>query len=160
MKKNVVIISVASVVVIIIIVIIIIKIIRKMEVPKYPVTGKITSKFGYRIHPITKEKKFHNGIDISAQIGTPIIAPISGKVLKVSYNDIGGNQLVIEADNKYLIGFAHLKASSPLKIGDKFKQGDKLGEVGNTGRSTGAHLHLNIRNEKGEFIDPEKIFIS
>lgn len=123
----------------------------KIEAPlkKY----KVGSKFGWRIHPITKVKSFHNGVDLSAPQGTPIYAPKSGKIAKKYFNDIGGNQLIISHGNLQT-GYAHLSGyADDLKVGDMVKTGDIVGYVGNTGQSTGPHLHFTCRiNNK--LVDP------
>ena len=123
-----------------------------------PVKGKITSKFGNRINPITKENQFHNGVDIAAPEGTAIIAPFDGKVEKSFYDDIGGYSLIIAHNNGYKTGYAHLKEKSTLNVGETVKQGQTIAKVGNTGRSTGAHLHFTLTDKTGQKIDPETVF--
>lgn len=117
-----------------------------------PVQGKITSKFGDRIHPITKKKTFHNGIDVSAPQGTLVVAPLSGKVLKTWFDSAGGNSMQIEHDSGYITGYAHLQKIL-VKQGSYVKQGDEIGMVGSTGKSTGSHLHFTVR-KLGQFINP------
>lgn len=120
----------------------------------YPVNGKITSKFGSRTHPVTGTHSYHNGIDIAVPIGTSVIAPASGKVKSVYSNSAGGNQLIIKHDNGYQSGFAHL-ASAQVKVGDRVQQGQTVALSGNTGASTGPHLHYTLRKD-GELVDPSK----
>lgn len=106
---------------------------------------KISSPFGWRIHPISKENKFHNGVDLSALTGTEIYAPKDGTVLKMYSNAIGGVQLLISHSNGLQTGYAHLSKYANIKVGDKVKQGDVIAYVGNTGASTGAHLHFTTK---------------
>lgn len=107
---------------------------------KYPVNGRITSKFGTRKHPISGAQKFHNGLDIAVPIGTDVISPLDGTVKSKYFNSVGGNQLVISHET-YQTGYAHLD-SSLVNVGDKVKQGQIVAKSGNTGGSTGPHLHL------------------
>lgn len=123
---------------------------------KKPVDGRITSPFGNRVHPITGGVKFHNGIDIAAAVGTPVISPSSGIVLKSYYNSTGGNQIVIEHDNGYKSGFAHLEHKR-VDVGMRVKSGQEIGTVGLTGKITGPHLHYTLRNKLGEYVDPQTI---
>ena len=116
-------------------------------------TKRISSKFGKRFHPIDGKIKKHLGLDISAKTGTPVHATASGKVQKIKKSNYGyGN--VIEL--KHLFGFqtkyAHLDKII-VKEGQDIKKGDIIGFVGNTGKSTGSHLHYEvIKNRK--HLDP------
>lgn len=123
---------------------------RKM---KYPVKGKITSKFGNRTHPITGVKSGHNGVDIAVPIGTAVISPADGKVTSVYFNSAGGNQLIVEHTNGFRTGYAHLK-SAAVAVGARVKQGQIIAYSGNTGASTGPHLHLTLR-KNGVLVNPE-----
>lgn len=120
-----------------------------------PVQGKITSPFGNRIHPITGVSSFHNGIDISASSGTPILAPANGKIKSAWYSEKGGNQLSITHDNGMTSGFAHLSTYS-VSTGDTVKKGQIIGKVGATGKVTGPHLHYVLKDNQGKYIDPSK----
>lgn len=110
---------------------------------KYPLPNnlKLSSPFGYRT--IFGARQFHNGIDIPAPEGTPIYAPYSGTVKGNYYNGLGGNQLTLDS-GAVIFGFAHLQNKSPYPVGQKIQKGQLLGYVGNTGRSTGAHLHFTV----------------
>lgn len=120
-----------------------------------PVDGKITSKFGTRTHPITGEAgSDHNGIDIAASSGTEVVSPAKGIVKNTYYNNLGGHQVIIEHENNYVSGFAHLQPTS-VKIGQKLKRGDSFAKVGSSGSSTGPHLHFTLKDPSGNFIDPE-----
>ena len=122
-----------------------------------PVTGKITSPFGWRIHPIKKSRKFHNGVDIAAKLGTPVKAPADGKVDTV-WNDTtygGGLSLIIKHYNGFKTGYCHL-SEQLVKSGQIVKQGEIIAKVGSTGASTGPHLHFTLTNFAGEKVDPTK----
>lgn len=122
---------------------------------KYLPKCRFSSDFGFRIHPITGKKSGHRGIDIAMPSGTPIVAPTNGKVYMNKTNGGGvnkgyGHYLVVELDNGYYFLFGHLKQLSHLRAGAKFKKGEIIAYSGNTGASTGAHLHLETH--KGGFL--------
>lgn len=122
-----------------------------------PVKGKITSGFGWRVHPIKKTRKFHNGVDIAAPKGANVFCPFDGKVETV-WNDTtygGGLSLVIKHYNGYKTGYAHLSEQC-VKTGQIVKKGEIIAKVGSTGASTGPHLHFTLTNIHGEKIDPVK----
>jgi len=105
----------------------------------------ISSGFGFRIHPIYKQWKHHAGIDIDAPKGTDIISTCDGKVIEVERFKFGyGNKVIIEHCCNYKTLYAHLD-SITVKEGQIIKQGDKIGTVGSSGRSTGDHLHYELR---------------
>jgi murein DD-endopeptidase MepM/ murein hydrolase activator NlpD len=109
-----------------------------------PTRGWLSSTFGYRPHPITGRTTFHNGIDLAGNLGTPVIAPAQGVVSFVGYDDSYGK--VIEIDHGYQIStrYAHLSQTF-VKVGQRVQRLDVIGAIGNTGRSTGTHLHYEIR---------------
>lgn len=111
--------------------------------PGQPWATHISSRFGWRIHPITGERDSHTGIDIAMPEGTPIAASINGKAITVSQSDTGyGNVVVIESiDKKERVLFAHC-SSFAVKKGQDVSRGDIIAFVGSTGQSTGPHLHL------------------
>ena len=121
---------------------------------------KITSPFGNRLHPVTKQPdRFHNGIDIATPIGTPIYAPDDGKVDWLRSDEKGGLMMRATLKNGYTLGFAHLDKFNPdLQVaGSKFAKGKILAYTGNSGASTGPHLHLTVRKNE-ELLDPQKVF--
>lgn len=125
----------------------------------FPVANpRITSKFGNRIHPITKVVSFHNGIDLAGVIGQAIAAPETGIVQSVFVNNAGGLQMTIKHPNSYTTGYAHLSRVLVEK-NEQVKTGQKIAEIGNTGQSTGPHLHLTLKNNAGTYLDPEQYFI-
>ncbi len=120
-----------------------------------PITYKrITDKFGYRIHPITKKRHHHSGIDMSAKIGTPIYAPADGVVEYAKRKGSYGNYLLINHPFGFKTAYGHLEKFA-VKSGDYITKGDLIGYVGNTGRSTGAHLHYEIRYLH-KWLNPDK----
>jgi hypothetical protein len=115
---------------------------------------RLTSPFGERVHPVTGKKDFHNGIDLAAPVGTQITAHTNMEVLNVWENDLGGKQCKV-ADDNYVYGFAHLSHIF-VKAGQKLKEGDLIALTGNSGASTGAHLHLTTRDKKTQkLLNPE-----
>ena len=119
----------------------------------------VTSEFGWRSQPISGEWKFHKGLDIGYDYGTPVYSFFDGVVCQCGDFDDGyGNQVVIYSyDYDVYIRFAHLSSVTCL-AGDTARQGELVGYVGSTGYSTGPHLHLEYiaRDENGEyqFFDP------
>lgn len=105
----------------------------------------ITSDFGYRQHSILKIKKFHTGVDLRAPINSPVYATADGVITEVSYDKKGyGKSIVISHNYGFKSRYAHLnKISYPLA--KRVKKGDVIGYSGNTGMSTGAHLHYEVR---------------
>lgn len=112
----------------------------------FPLTeGAITSSFGWRIHPISDDTRFHSGTDIGAAFGTPVVAALSGQVVAADY--LGGYGLTVvlqHRDGSYQTLYAHL-GEIFVRPGEQIKQGTVIGRVGSTGNSTGPHLHFEIR---------------
>ena len=113
----------------------------------WPITNKgITGKFGWREHPILKRKEFHPGIDLAANIGTPIYAPASGVVEFSGYSNNGyGYNVILLHNFGFKSVFAHMTRKDVVKAGDFVNKGDLIGYTGNTGLSTGPHLHYEVR---------------
>ena len=105
--------------------------------------GKITSKFGNRNHPVLKSVKFHRGVDIAVSVGTPVYSGIKGKVTFAGRKGNYGNLVEIEGNNGIKVRYAHLN-SVDVVTGQKVSDGEKVAETGNTGMSTGPHLHYEI----------------
>ena len=120
----------------------------------WPALGKITSGFGWRIHPIYKVRHFHNGIDIDIPEGTIVHAAAPGKVYFVGTEEGYGNVVILQHSDGYYTLYGHL--SKPLVYTGQFVEaGQAIAESGNTGVSSGPHLHFEIRN--GEFpVDPAR----
>lgn len=110
---------------------------------KDPVEGIITSSCGVRKNPILDQWEFHNGIDIAVAENTKAIAARGGKVIEVRYSKTLGNVLKFETEDGFIIMYAHLNKVM-VKEGKQIKQGDVVAKTGNTGLSTGPHLHYSV----------------
>lgn len=120
-----------------------------------PLKGKlhISSKFGQRRNPFGKmSSEFHNGIDLSAKVGTPIYAMLPGEVAHIGYDSRSGNYIKLRHGN-FIVSYCHLIRKPNLLIGSKVFTGQPVAHVGSTGRSTGPHLHITIKRN-GRVIDP------
>ncbi len=109
----------------------------------WPVRGWVTSGFGYRISPFTDKKEAHDGIDIATRMNAPVIAPADGIVVRTGRDMSYGN--VLEVDHGYgvVTRYGH-NSRVLLNMGERVKRGHVIAEVGNTGRSTGPHLHYEV----------------
>ncbi|MBQ0084568.1 MAG: peptidoglycan DD-metalloendopeptidase family protein [Clostridiales bacterium] len=122
-----------------------------------PVEGKLVSGFGVRSDPFTKEAAMHTGLDISAPMGTEIMAAADGKVVKASDTNNGyGNCVIIEHYDGYRTLYGHC-SELLVEVGDYVSAGEVIALVGSTGRSTGPHLHFSIIID-GVFTDPSVYF--
>ena len=121
------------------------------DIANNPVDGEVSMNFGKREHPITKEVKEHNGIDIKAPEGTDVVTSITGKVTDVGYDSEKGNYIVVENGNVKTL-YAQL-ASTSVKKGDEVTAKQSIGTVGKTGNATGAHLHFEVMVD-GKYVDP------
>ena len=118
-----------------------------------PLSGVITSKFGYRDHPIVEDASFHTGLDIAAKRGKAIGSFAAGKVIEAGKNATYGNYLLIEHPGGFRSFYGH-NSKLCVKKGQKVTIGQKIAEVGSTGMSTGPHLHFEVR--KGNVrLDPD-----
>lgn len=120
-----------------------------------PITGHYTktSPFGWRIHPISGDRKFHSGVDLAEATGTPIVASDGGTVVFAGWSGGFGNHVEIDHNNGFTSSYSHLSAIG-VKAGDAINQGEQLGALGTTGNSTGPHLHFIIK-QNGALKDPE-----
>ena len=116
--------------------------------------GYYSSNYGYRIDPITGKSSFHTGVDIIASPGTPVMAAAGGVVTTVAYVQEYGNIVDVDHDNGLTSRYAHL-SKSLVKVGDVVMKGQVIAKVGATGRTTGPHLHFEVR-EKGIPLNPNK----
>lgn len=119
-----------------------------------PVDGRISSPFGYRMHPIFHVRKMHTGVDMSAGMGTPIRAADSGTVVQAGWRGGYGKAVVISHGNGLATLYAH-QSVILVSVGDTVKRGQIIGKVGSTGFSTGAHLHFEVRIN-GTPVDPKR----
>ena len=134
--------------------------IKKLMVPtQQPVVGGVLgSSFGWRIDPVNGRSALHTGLDFPAEQGTPILAAAGGVVVTEEYHPAYGRMLEIDHGNDLITRYAH--ASKVLvKKGDLIKRGQKVAEVGSTGRSTGSHLHFEVLVQ-GVFQDPQKFLLA
>ncbi len=109
----------------------------------WPVRGWVTSGFGYRTSPFTGQRQFHAGLDISTRLGTPIAAPAEGIVTFADMEGAYGRMLVLNHGYGLVTRYGHLN-SFRVKVGQKVKRGQIIATVGNSGRSTGTHLHYEV----------------
>jgi len=138
-------------------------IIREIRVPVYQIPRiyqiawpldefYVSSEFGWRTHPITGRKQFHDGIDLVAARGTTVFSAAPGKVVFTGYKRNSGNVVVVQHPGNYASYYAHLDEIM-VAAGMTVSQGNPIGTVGNTGRTTGAHLHFKVTHNKRS-IDP------
>lgn len=116
-------------------------------------TDLISSQFGERVHPITGVRTFHNGVDIAVPTGTQLYSAIKGTVTKATYSDTAGYYVRIKNNTGWEVIFMHMD-SLAVSEGEPIEKGDFVGYSGNTGNSTGPHLHLEVRNADEEPINP------
>ena len=119
------------------------KVMSMMGPTQQPVAGNLGSSFGWRIDPFTGRSALHTGLDFQAQVGTPVQAAAGGVVVTQEYHSEYGNTVEIDHGQGLVTRYAH-NARVLVKKGDLIKRGQKIAEVGNTGRSTGAHLHFEV----------------
>lgn len=117
-----------------------------------PVSGRVSSPFGYRVNPVTKVFSFHSGVDIAAPHGEKIKAAYYGTVTKVSYDDISGNYIILTHEGGLQTKYFHC-SKIIAEEGMVVRSGETIALVGSTGRSTGPHLHFTIEID-GKKVDP------
>lgn len=121
-----------------------------------PVSNKnlkqTASGYGMRIDPIYKTTKFHAGMDFSANTGTPVYATGNGTIVKAGWESAYGNLIKVDHGFGYVTWYAHL-SKIKVRVGQKVVRGEVIGEVGNTGKSTGPHLHYEV-HVKGKVVNP------
>lgn len=129
---------------------------KKMMVPtQHPVAGgNLGSSFGWRIDPITGSSALHTGLDFQADTGTAIFAAAAGVVVTQEFHPAYGNMVEIDHGNDLITRYAHASTVG-VKKGELIRRGQKIAEVGTTGRSTGAHLHFEVMVQ-GVPQDPQK----
>ena len=125
----------------------------------YPVlngTLHLSSNFGYRRDPFSRKYKFHDGHDFSTPTGTDVYCTANGRIINSKYWGAFGNYIEVEHGNGYVTIYAHL-SSRDVRKGEKVYRGQKIGEVGNTGRSTAPHLHYEVKYQS-QSIDPSQFY--
>lgn len=126
--------------------------IKPVREDKLQKSMNVLSGFGYRIHPVYKVKKFHQGVDFPARVGTAIQASGDGVVVEAGWHQGYGNCVKISHGYGYETWYAHMNKMT-VRIGERVKKGHKIGEVGDTGLSTAPHLHYEV-HYKGNPINP------
>ncbi len=119
---------------------------------RWPVRGYITSWYSWRRDPFTGKNSFHNGIDIGVPSGTPVAAGMEGSVSEASYSPIMGNYVMLRHPGGWQTLYAHLSSIS-VKKGQYVARGNRVGLSGNTGYSTGPHLHFTVY-KNGKLVNP------
>ena len=130
----------------------------KRTLLKTPISGaRISSNYGYRKHPILGYTKLHSGIDFAARTGTPIYAAGDGTIKAIKWYGGYGRYIKIRHNSKYSTAYAHMsRFKKGLRKGSRVKQGQIIGYVGSTGRSTGPHLHYEV-HKNNKSINPKKV---
>ena len=130
----------------------------KKALMKTPINGaRLSSSFGMRKHPIDGYNKLHKGTDFAAPLGTPIMASGDGKIIRAKWCGGGGNCIKIKHNSTYSTVYAHMsKFAFGIKNGVRVKQGQIIGYVGSTGKSTGPHLHYEVI-KNGKKINSQKL---
>jgi murein DD-endopeptidase MepM/ murein hydrolase activator NlpD len=118
----------------------------------WPARGWLSSQFGWRIDPFTRLRTFHNGFDIAAPFGSPVVAPADGFVAQINKDKIFGNSIVLSHGGGITTLYGHL-SKVVVRPGQKIKRGDKIGEVGSTGKSLAPHLHYEV-HVNGKAVNP------
>lgn len=119
-----------------------------------PLTGRISSRYGYRSDPFTGETKYHRGVDIAVPAGTEVRAAAGGTVTASTYGSAGGNYVIITHENGTQSYYGHLQTRTVSK-GDSVERGQIIGLSGATGKVTGAHLHFQL-TYNDRTVDPQK----
>lgn len=122
---------------------------------QFPVKGRLSSGFGNRFHPIDKKIKFHAGIDIAVPVGTPVAAAAQGVVTFAGHDGDYGNLVIIQHPDGRLTRYGHL-SKILVSRNDQVTAGDEIALSGSTGKSTGPHVHFEVR-ENGQVVNPIKI---
>ncbi|MDR3248273.1 MAG: M23 family metallopeptidase [Treponema sp.] len=121
----------------------------------WPRPGYITSPYGYRKSPFTGVRQFHSGLDIGAGMGTPIRAAMSGRVIAAGWDDTFGNYAVVSHHSGYRTLYGHMSVIR-VKSGEYVGTGQRIGDVGSTGMSTGPHLHFTVY-KNGVTVNPRSL---
>lgn len=122
----------------------------------FPTTGRITSGFGIRADPFTGVRRFHNGLDIANDPGTPVRAAMAGRVAKIGVHPSYGRYVILTHEGGFQTFYAHLQTVLTTQ-GKSVAQGEAIGEMGSTGYSTGTHLHFSVF-KNGNPVDPMQFF--
>ncbi len=121
-----------------------------------PLTGRITSGYGYRKDPFSGQIKYHKGVDVAVERGTEVLAVSNGKVTASRYDSIGGNYVTIDHGNEVESYYGHLQTRT-VAVGDTVTTGQIIGLSGDTGKVTGPHLHFQLTYRE-RTVDPRQYF--
>ena len=121
----------------------------------WPTSGRITSPYGYRKWPFGNVRQFHSGLDIGAVMGAPVRAAMSGRVSVVDYDDVLGNYVVISHHSGYRTLYGHMSRAR-VRSGAYVGTGERIGDIGSTGMSTGPHLHFSVY-KNGVSVNPRDL---
>lgn len=117
--------------------------------------GRISSRFGYRFHPLLRRRRMHDGVDIAKPFGTPVYPARSGRVTQAGWHEGYGQLIEVRHPNGECTRYGHLSKIT-VKVGDIVQRGKTmLGRVGSTGISTGPHLHFEVRGRNGKAVNPQ-----
>jgi len=119
---------------------------------RWPIRGWVTSRYGWRTDPFSGARTFHNALDIGSSIGVPILAAMEGRVSDTGYSPISGNYVRIAHHSGWVSFYGHLN-SIAVRPGEAVRSGERIGAVGNTGYSTGPHLHFSVF-KNGRSVNP------
>ncbi|MCZ6635087.1 MAG: M23 family metallopeptidase [bacterium] len=128
-----------------------------LPVPEHA-QNQLGSPFGHRIHPITLQREFHNGLDISGRRGTDVLATADGVVEKVARDKRLGYYITLQHGFGYRTLYGHLQSLPKLKSGQKVQRGDVIGNLGSTGWTTGPHVHYSVF-QNGHPTDPHSFIL-
>jgi len=120
----------------------------------------VTANYGERVHPITKEKMKHSGVDLKGEKGDPVTVIADGEIIKAEFDATYGNYIKVKHEINGEVTYSkygHL-SKIDVEVGDFVNKEDKIGEVGATGMATGPHLHFEMQNADGESIDVNQMF--
>lgn len=120
-------------------------------------TGMITSAFGWRKHPVRRKVRHHDGIDLAAKLGNPVLAPAAGRIVFAGVKKGYGNVIEIDHENGYTTLLAH-HSRLLVKVGDYVQSGMEIAKAGRTGVATGVHVHVEVR-QFGKLINP-RVFLA
>ena len=125
----------------------------------WPIEGEyqISALYGTRVHPVTGQTSNHSGLDISAKAGTAVLVTADGTVVQSAFDQELGNYILVDHGDDRLTLYGCLKEAL-VSVSDTVNQGDIIGIVGQTGQATGPHLHLEVRDNNGDFYDPMDLY--
>lgn len=104
---------------------------------------------------MTKQSEFHKGVDLGLPKGSPVYALAGGEVIQSSLNGTAGEMIAVRTPSGYIMRYLHMDdGSRRYKVGDKIGSGVIIGKVGSTGESTGAHLHFDVQDKNGNYVNP------